>query len=100
MNNNLDIILNTNKTLILQEEESIYFIYKGGFHEAAITKISECWYEPTLEDLDSKLKEVLRNQGLTQDEINEEIEEFHNTEFYKQAKKYLRENESEKTFDY
>lgn len=97
MNNNLDIILNTNNTLILQEEESIYFIYKGGFHYAAITKISECWYEPTLEDLDNKLKEALHNQGLTQDEINEEIEEFHNTDFCKHAEEYLREDDWDTT---
>lgn len=99
MINNIDIILNTNNTLILQEEDSVYFIYKGGFHDAAITKISECWYDPTLEDLDNKLKEALWNQGLTKEEINDEIAEFHDTEFYKKAKEYLREDELEETLD-
>ena len=93
MSNNIDIILNTTNTLILQEEEDIYFIYKGDLHEASITKINECWYEPTLEDLDNKLKEVLLKQGLTQEEINQEIAEFHDTEFYfyKKAEEYLAE---------
>lgn len=91
MNNNIDIILNTTNTLILQEEEDIYFICKGGFNEAKIEKLTFSWYDPTLEDLDDKLKEALRNQGLTQEEIDDEIEEFHDTEFYNQAKEYLEE---------
>ena len=91
MSNNIDIILNTINTLILQEEDSVYFICKGGFNEAKIEKLTFSWYDPTLEDLDNKLKEALRNQGLTQEEINDEIAEFHDTEFYKQAKEYLEE---------
>lgn len=96
MTNNIDIILDTTSTLILQQEDAVYFIGKGGFHaDASITKITECWYDPTLEDLDNKLKEALNQSGLTEEEIEEEIEEFHETDFYKQAKEYLRENESE-----
>lgn len=91
MTSNIDIILDTTNTLILQQEDSIYFIGKGGFHEAKIEKLTFSWYDPTLEDLDSKLKEALRNQGLTQEEIDDEIEEFHETDFYKQAKEYLEE---------
>ena len=93
MTNDIDIILNTTSTLILQEADAIYFIGKGGFHTATITKLSETWYEPTLEDLDDKLKEALRNQGLTQEEIEEEIEEFHETDFYKHAVEYLEDEE-------
>ena len=96
MTNNIDIILDTTNTLILQQEDAVYFIGKGAFHtDASITKITECWYDPTLEDLDDKLKEALNQSGLTEEEIEEEIEEFHETDFYKQAKEYLREDESE-----
>lgn len=93
MNDNIDIILNTINTLILQEEDTIYFICKGGFSSnAKIEKLTCSWYEPSLEDLDNKLKETLKNQGLTQEEIEEEIEEFHKTDFYKKAVEYFEED--------
>lgn len=95
MKDNIDVILNNCNTLIIQEEDAIYFIGKGGFHTATITKLSETWYGPTLEDLDDKLKEALTESGLTKEEIEEEIEEFHETDFYKHAKEYLEEDEEE-----
>lgn len=87
----LDVILNTTETLILQEEDAIYFIAKGGFHYANITKISETWYDIEPKDLDDKLRDAHRNQGLSNEEIEDEIEEFHKTEFYKHAVAYFEE---------
>lgn len=97
MKDNIDVILNNCNTLIIQEEDAIYFISKGDFghYSANITKVSASWCDPTLEDLDDKLKEALNQSGLTEEEIEEEIEEFHQTDFYNQAKEYLREDESE-----
>ena len=97
MKDNIDVILNNFNTLIIQEEDAIYFISKGDFghYSANITKVSASWCDPTLEELDESLRKALSNSDLTQEEIEDEIEEFHETDFYKQAKEYLEEDESE-----
>ena len=96
MNNNYGIILDTYNTLIFMDNDSssIYFILK--WNELPKIKILNTAFSvPTPDELEEELKDILHNSGLTQEEINQEIEELKDTEFYKNAIEYFEEDESE-----
>ena len=95
MNNNYDIILDTYNTLIFMDNDSssIYFILK--WNELPKIKILNTVFSvPTPDELEEELKDILHNSGLTQEEINQEIEELKDTEFYKNAIEYFEDEES------